>query len=392
MPNSLNSAPSAAVSAARTARPSRLLTEQQGEAARTLLGYVASLPLDGPDAQVLALVVAVRAARGGVGNLTGTDLRSLRLSDADGALAALRGLGWKPASDLLLADPQTPVAISVPALSGVTGRATLPFGKAMRSRVSGWSMRTMAAKPLRKTDAATRLAALFLAAGGSSDECLGLPAELPEHCRAVLPELLAKGFLAELEGDRYRLHDAVGHLSGRQPEPCPADDGDAGPGAGSRSAQSKKKISPDMWEAWKEQRSPALRRHAEAVEHCALCSLPFAQVTEAFVREPVPVPLQRKVLLAYEEWEPTQPDRGPRAAEFAAAFRAEHGHGPSARQLCLGLGWKKRGRGMWHLIVQRLVADGWLTNTAPVPWTLRPGKAASVPGPTAAARPVRSVR
>ncbi|QNE79519.1 hypothetical protein F0344_31830 [Streptomyces finlayi] len=362
-----------------------MLTHQQGEAARKLLAYVASLPLDGPDAQLLAMVVVIRAARSGVGNLTGTDLRSLRLTDADRAVAALTALGWKPASDLLLADPQTPVAIVVPAFSGEAGPTPLPFGKVMRSRVSGWSMRTMAAKPLRKTDAATRLAALFLAANGSADDFTGLPAELPGPCVAALPELLRKGFLAELESDRYRLHEAVSHLCGKRPEACAAADGD--PGTESRAARAKKPVTPEMWEAWKDQRSPALRRHAEAVEHCSLCAPALARVAEAFVREPLAVPVQRKVLLAYEEWEATQPDRGPRAAEFAAAFRAEHGHGPSAKQLCLGLGWKKRGRGMWHLIVQRLVADGWLTNTAPVPWTLRPGKAASVPGPAGSPRP-----
>ncbi|MFG3507105.1 hypothetical protein ACGF5F_16520 [Streptomyces sp. NPDC047821] len=48
-----------------------LLTAQQGQAARELLRYVASLPLPSPEPQLLAVVVAIRAARGGVGNLTG---------------------------------------------------------------------------------------------------------------------------------------------------------------------------------------------------------------------------------------------------------------------------------------------------------------------------------
>jgi hypothetical protein len=366
------------------------LTSHQGKAARKLLAYVASLPLDDPDTQLLAVVVSIRAARGGVGNLTGTDLRSLRLTDADSAVAALTALGWKSAGELLLADPQVPVAVSVPDLSGDTDR-TLPFGKVMRSKVSGWSARTVSVKPLRKTPAVMRLAALFLAAHGSSDCHRDLPADLPEHCRAVLPELLGKGFLAELESDRYRLHEAVSHLSGRDPEACPAAAEDSRPADPGGSVSAKTKISPVMWEAWKEQKSAALRRHVEAVERCSLCSLPFAQVAEAFMREAVAVPLQRKVLLAYEAWEESQPDRGPQAAEFAAAFRAEHGHGPSAKQLCLGLGWKKQGRGMWHHIAQRLVAEGWLTNTAPVPWTLRPVRAAAAPGPAGAPQP-RSAR
>ncbi|MEV7959600.1 hypothetical protein ACIOHC_41420 [Streptomyces sp. NPDC088252] len=47
-------------------------------------------------AQLLAVVVTIRAARGGVGNVTGTDLRSLRLiirrpaPTAGGAPAAAR--------------------------------------------------------------------------------------------------------------------------------------------------------------------------------------------------------------------------------------------------------------------------------------------------------------
>ncbi|MEK8142224.1 hypothetical protein NKH18_05925 [Streptomyces sp. M10(2022)] len=191
--------------------------EPTGDAARSLLAYVAALPLEDPDAQLLAVVVSIRAARGGVGNLTGTDLRALRLADTDGAVAALTALGWQSAGELLLADPQTPVGVSVPDLADTVDR-TLPFGKAMRSKVSGWSTRTAAAKPLRKTSATMRLAALFLAAHGSSDCHRDLPADLPEHCRAVLPDLVDKGFLAELDGDRYRLHEAVSHLSGRDPD------------------------------------------------------------------------------------------------------------------------------------------------------------------------------
>lgn len=94
--------------------------------------------------------------------------------------------------------------------------------------------------------------------------------------------------------------------------------------------------------------------------------------------EAAAVPFQRKMLVAYAAWKETQPDRGPRAAQFAAAFRAEHGHGPSTKQLCVGLGWEPQGRGLWNIIVQRLIANEWLTNTAPVPWTLRPGSAAQV--------------
>ncbi|MFI8194777.1 hypothetical protein ACIF8T_39815 [Streptomyces sp. NPDC085946] len=84
-----------------------LLTTQQGEAARSLLSYVASLDLPGPEAQLVAVVVAIRAARGGVGNITGMDLSALRLGDARGAVDALRGLGWE-VNDALLDGPGRP--------------------------------------------------------------------------------------------------------------------------------------------------------------------------------------------------------------------------------------------------------------------------------------------
>ncbi|WTU53039.1 hypothetical protein OG953_42640 [Streptomyces sp. NBC_00057] len=56
---------------------------------------MAALPLPSSDAQLLAAVIAIRAARGGTGKVTAADLRSLRLDDADRAVAELRGLGWQ---------------------------------------------------------------------------------------------------------------------------------------------------------------------------------------------------------------------------------------------------------------------------------------------------------
>jgi len=56
---------------------------------------VAELELPGPDARLVAVVVAIRTARRGVGNLAGTDLSALQLADARGAVDALRVLGWE---------------------------------------------------------------------------------------------------------------------------------------------------------------------------------------------------------------------------------------------------------------------------------------------------------
>ncbi|MEU0134555.1 hypothetical protein ABZ172_11040 [Streptomyces sp. NPDC006296] len=349
-----------------------LLTPHQGEAARALLAYVSALPLSGADAQLLATVVAIRAARRGVGNLTGQDLRSLRLTDPEAAVTALAALGWQGQEALLGDDLVTPAGVTVPDL-GSRPDSRLPFGKVMRSRVSGWTVRTLSAKPVKKTSTAARLAALFLAAHGPADAHGTLPAHLPDPCRAALPELLTKGFLRELDGDRYALADAVRHLSGLRPlpdtEPAVRDEPEAeGP----------------SWEEWKDRASVALRRHVEAVESCAACALSTSRVSEAFMRKAVPAQFGEKARRAYGVWAAAYPDQGPAAAASAAAFRAAHGHGPSVKQLCKELGWGKMSRELRIHVIRRLIAEGWLTNTDPVPWTLRPGRAAQT-GAAAAA-------
>ncbi|MEU0298036.1 hypothetical protein ABZ252_00935 [Streptomyces sp. NPDC006175] len=373
MPASFSSPPN--VPAAPVVKPKPfLLTPRQGEAARALMAYVGSLPLRGADAQLLAVVVSIRAVRRGIGNLTGQDLRSLRLSDPEGAVTSLAALGWRGQEALLGEDMVTPVAVAVPDLTDRPD-TRLPFGKVMRSRVSGWTARTMAVKPVKKTSTAARLAALFLAAHGPADEHGTLPAHLPEDCRAALPELLAKGFLCELDGERYLLSEAVRHTSGMRPP------SDTPPRA--REEPEAERLS---WDAWKDRASVALRRHVEAVEACPECSLTTARVSEAFMRTAVPAQFEEKVRAAYAAWEAKYPDQGPAAAEFAAAFRAAHGHGPSVKQLCGAMGWGKMSRELRIYVIRRLIAEGWLMNTDPVPWTLRPGKAAQAgtPGATAA--------
>ncbi|MGW0787765.1 hypothetical protein ACWD04_05825 [Streptomyces sp. NPDC002911] len=362
MPPSFSTSPLAPAAPAVEPKPF-LLTPRQGEAARTLLAYVGSLPLKGPDALLLAVVVAIRAARSGIGNLTGQDVRSLRLADPEGAVTAFGALGWQGQEALLGEDLVTPVGVTVPDLADRPD-ARLPFGKVMRSRVSGWTVRTLSAKPVKKTSTAARLAALFLAAHGPADEYGTLPAHLPEGCGAALPELLAKGFLRELDGDRYLLAEAVRHLSGTRPL------ADTSPVT--REEPEEERLS---WDEWKDRASVALRRHVEAVERCPACALSTARVSEAFMRKAVPTQFKEKVRTAFSSWEARYPDQGPVAAEFAAMFRAAHGHGPSVKQLCEALGWGKMSRELRIFVIRRLIADGWLMNTDPVPWTLRPGKA-----------------
>ncbi|MFC8919582.1 hypothetical protein ACFT5C_27890 [Streptomyces sp. NPDC057116] len=349
-----------------------LLTAQQGQAARELLRYVASLPLPGPEPQLLAVVVAIRAARGGVGNLTGADLAGLRLRDPRAAVGALRALGWQLDDAIFLSDPDAPpVPVTVPDLGRREGHP-LPMGKHPRSRVSGWTTRLLTAKPVRKLPPAARLAGLFAAAHSTANLHSQLPRHVPKACRAALPDLLDKGFLAELSGDRCRLDPQVRHLSGRV----------AGPQTRPRPTRTSTfAFCADTWAQWKSAATPALRRHVENVECCTRCAMPVERVAEAFLVPYGPQPVHTEAEIAHGYWKAAHPERGRQAAAYTVAFRAEHGHGPSYRQLGKGLGWalNRQARG---LAVGGLLADGWLTATGTVPWTLRPGPAAQAQGIT----------
>ncbi|WP_411146308.1 hypothetical protein [Streptomyces sp. x-80] len=335
-----------------------------------MLSYVASLPLPGPDAQLIAAVVAIRAARGGSANLTGQDLSALRLGDQQAAVDALRALGWQMDDALFGGDPSTPVRIAIPALA-VEDDHPLPFGKQTRSRVSGWTTRALSAKLVKKLPPAARLASLFLAAHSTSKLLGRIPPDLPAACRACLPELLQKGFLTGLSEDRFLLDPVVQHLSGQRR-----------PTAEERSTKTTTpgpQFDAAAWERWKNTATPALRRHVEAVEHCAVCALPVERVAEAFTGVACSQFFSQAVKTAYGEWKDAHPDRGPRSAEFTVTFRAEHGHGPSYAQLSAGLGWGLKGP-LRGFVVKRLLANEWLTDTGTVPWTLRPGQAAQAQG------------
>lgn len=357
-----------------------LLSSQQGEAARTLLSYTISLALPGPAAQLVAVMVAIRAARGGVGNLTGADLFALRLGDAREAVDALRGLGWQIGDALFDEDPATPVPITVPDLTR-TDDHPLPLGKNVRSRVSGWTTRALSAKPVKKLPPAARLAGLFLAAHSTSKLLGQIPPDFPEACRAALPGLVRKGFLAELSEDRYRLDPAVRHLSGllRSPEGDRMTGATKAEGRVERRARPAVRFDAAAWTQWKNAATPALRRHAEAVEYCAVCALEPGQVAAAFMERVQPQFAPKWIKNAYGEWKEAHPDRGPQAAQFTVAFRAEHGHGPSYNQLCSGLEWDVC-RSVRSFIVWRLLSNEWLLETSPVPWTLRPGAMAQTQG------------
>ncbi|MYS10117.1 hypothetical protein GTW71_27620, partial [Streptomyces sp. SID6041] len=304
-----------------------LLTAERGRAARRLLGHVASLPLPGPEARLFAVMVTIRAARGGVGNVTGMDLNALRLSDPHEAVTALRGLGWQIADTIFDSDPAAPpTSVTVPELSTLPaeGDHPLPVGRESRSRVSGWTAKTMSAKPLKKLPPAARLAALFLAAHGTAERLEPLPADLPVACLPALPALVEKGFLAELSDDAYRLDPRVGHLAGVR---VPAEN-DTAPGDGSAAARATRfRFDADAWSAWKDEASPALRRHVQSVEDCALCAFAAPAVAQAFTTCAPAGPPAPATRLRHRQWQEAHPEPGPRAAAFTVDFRARHGHG-----------------------------------------------------------------
>ncbi|MEU4659986.1 hypothetical protein AB0G32_39695, partial [Streptomyces sp. NPDC023723] len=212
----------------------RVLTGPQlWEHARTVLAHARDhAPLPGPEARLLTLLLVLRAARTGTGNLTGQDLTALPLGDPEQLIAQLTGSGWlripgSPA-DVLASRPENPTPVTVPSLEpGPDGSRPLPFGKNTRAKVSGWTQRVVTERKLRKSKATAgaRLLALALATHTALDGqalgpdgqgvdvaplaalCAGDPGALP----TLVEELTAAGWLTDAE-----LTD--GRLTGRLPE------------------------------------------------------------------------------------------------------------------------------------------------------------------------------
>ncbi|MFE6460012.1 hypothetical protein ACFVP0_21495 [Streptomyces cinereoruber] len=158
----------------------RLLTAPaHWEHVRSVLAYVAEhTPLPGPEARLLTLMLTLRIACAGTGNLVGQDVTGLGLSDPEGLLGELAGCGWLvlpgTAGDLLASRPENPTCLTVPSL---TPHEDVPnpfeFGKKTRSKLSSWAQKAVADKKLRKTTAPVRLLALTLAVQTRADGRLG---------------------------------------------------------------------------------------------------------------------------------------------------------------------------------------------------------------------------
>ncbi|WP_317617806.1 hypothetical protein [Streptomyces sp. SDr-06] len=170
---------------ADTGRPdvTRLLTvATQWKHARSVLAYVADhSPLPGPDERLLALMLTLRTALTGTGNLVGQDIAALNLTDPDDLLDKLTGCGWLTlpgtAEDLLTSRPENPTPITIPSLMPREDTAgPFTFGKKMRPKLSGWAQKVISDKKLRKAKAtaATRLLALTLATQSDASGRLGL--------------------------------------------------------------------------------------------------------------------------------------------------------------------------------------------------------------------------
>jgi hypothetical protein len=203
----------------------RLLTRGQAAHARVVLEHVGThCPCPGPEARLAVLMLTLRSARAGTGNITGQDLTGWLQGDAEPVLQKLADSGWLllpgTAAEALDARPEEPAQITVPTLLPTEDRP-FSFGKTTRARLSGWAQKVAGDRKLRKkkADAATRLLALYTAAhsrpdgrlGGAEDDGLDLEAVAafcavpPEDVTGHVERLTAADWLTEAGTDGGRL-------------------------------------------------------------------------------------------------------------------------------------------------------------------------------------------
>ncbi|MGW1429627.1 hypothetical protein ACWD6K_13545 [Streptomyces sp. NPDC002431] len=153
----------------------------QWENARSVLAHVAGhAPLPGPEARLLVLMLTLRTAHTGTGNLVGQDLTGLGLADPGELVERLTGCGWLElpgtVADLLASRPENATPITVPSLvPEEDGTQPFGFGRKMRPKLSGWAQRVVSEKKLRKSKppAEARLFALTLASRTDASGRLG---------------------------------------------------------------------------------------------------------------------------------------------------------------------------------------------------------------------------
>jgi hypothetical protein len=182
----------------------RLLTRQQAVHARTVLDYVqAHTPHPEAEVRLAVLMLTLRAARAGTGNITGQDLTGWLQGDAERVLQQLVDADWLrlpgTVEEAMAARPEDPATITVPALLPEQPRP-FAFGKTTRARISGWAQKAVGDRKIRKKKlgAATRLLALYTAVHTRPDGRLGhaedgaLQLDRAAAFCSVLPEQVAE--------------------------------------------------------------------------------------------------------------------------------------------------------------------------------------------------------
>ncbi|MFJ7200733.1 MULTISPECIES: hypothetical protein [unclassified Streptomyces] len=166
-----------------TAAVARLLMGpvQWGHARSVLAHVTDTAPLPGPEARLLVVMLTLRTAHSGTGNLVGQDLTGLGLSEPEDLVTQLADCGWlllpSTPRDLLASRPESPTPVTVPSLVPDEDKpGPFTFGKKLRPKLSGWAQKIVSDKKFRKTkaDAVPRLLALVLATHSSPDGRLGL--------------------------------------------------------------------------------------------------------------------------------------------------------------------------------------------------------------------------
>ncbi|MFI0241814.1 hypothetical protein [Streptomyces sp. NPDC016845] len=159
----------------------RLLTRGQAVQARSVITYVRdNSPHPDAEARLAVLLLTLRAARAGTGNVTGQDVTGWLQDEAEQVCERLVEVGWLrlpgTVAELLESRPEDPTSFTVPALLPAEPRP-FTFGKSTRSRLSGWAQRTVGDRKIRKKKlgATCRLLALYTAAHSSFDGSLAYP-------------------------------------------------------------------------------------------------------------------------------------------------------------------------------------------------------------------------
>ncbi|MEV1067017.1 hypothetical protein [Streptomyces sp. NPDC050263] len=159
----------------------RLLARQQAVHARTVLDYAAAhAPHPQAEVRLAVLMLTLRAARAGTGNVTGQDLTGWLPDDAERVLQQLVAADWLrlpgTVAEVMASRSEDPTAITVPTLLPEQPRP-FGFGKTTRARISGWAQKAVGDRKIRKKKlpATTRLLALYTAAHARPDGRLGRP-------------------------------------------------------------------------------------------------------------------------------------------------------------------------------------------------------------------------